>query len=378
MDFGLTEEQVAVQRLARDFTARVIKPVAAHYDETEELAWPVVEEAFKVGLLYLNIPEEYGGAGLEHLTEILVAEEMAAGCLGITTTIIGVGLGVLPILIAGTPEQKETFLPPLCAQPALAAFCLTEPGAGSDVASMATTAVRDGDDYVIDGTKHFITNGGVARLYTAFAVTDRARGAKGISAFIVPGDAPGLSQGKVEKKLGIRASHTAEVVFDGVRVPAANRLGEEGQGFSVAMKTLDSSRPVVAAGGVGVARAALEAAVKYARERVQFGRPIAELQAIQFMLADMAMAVETARLVTRKAAWQLDRGEAVSMTGAMAKCLGGDAAMKVATEAVQVFGGYGYMREYPVEKYLRDAKIVQIYEGTNQIQRLVIARHLLG
>ena len=374
--FALTEEQQAIRNLARRFSRDEIVPVAAEYDEREEIPWEVIRKAHASGLMNLDIPEEYGGQGLDHLTTVMVIEELAAGCAGICSTMTGNSLAALPILIAGTEEQKR-MLQPVLSGPRLMAFCLTEPNAGSDVGSITTTARREGDRYVLNGTKCFITNGGVASLYVVFASTDRSQGAKGLSAFIVPGDTPGLSAGKKEKKMGIRSSQTTEIILENVRVPAANLLGREGDGFKIAMKTLDISRPSVGAQALGVARAALEHALVYARQRVQFGRPIAEQQAIQFMLADMAMEVEAARLMVWRAAWLIDQGLPVTVEGAMAKCYAGDVAVRVTTEAVQVFGGYGYMRDYPVEKLMRDAKIMQIYEGTNQIQRLVVARGLL-
>lgn len=351
--------------------------MAAEFDEREEIPWPVVRTAHELGLINLEVPEEYGGQGLDHLTGAIITEEIGAACAGIGTTLAANSLALTPILLAATAEQKHAFLTPFCAEPRLAAFGLTEPGAGSDVAGIATSAVRDGDTYVLNGTKCFITNGGAASLYVVFATTDNTRGHKGLSALVVPGDAPGVSAGKKEKKLGIRSSETRELILDGVRVPAFNRLGEEGDGFKIAMQTLDVSRVTVAATAVGVARAALDAARDYAQRRLQFGRPIAANQAVQFMLADMATAVETARLLVWKAAWALDQGRPGTLEGAMAKYYAGDVAMKVTTDAVQVFGGYGYMRDYPVEKYMRDAKIMQIYEGTNQIQRLVVAREIL-
>ncbi len=375
--FQLNEEQRMIQEAAREFAQKEIAPVAAKYDEEERHPDEVVKKAYEAGLLNLSIPEEYGGAGLGHLETVLVTEEFAAACAGITTTLQANILASLPILLAGSEEQKKKWLGFLTSGPHLAAFCLTEPGAGSDVSSIRTTAVRKGDKYVLTGTKQFITNGGVADLYTVFATVDRKKGRKGITAFVVPRETPGLKIGKAEKKMGHRASNTAEVIFEEVEVPVENRLGEEGEGFKIAMHTLDFSRPGVAALGVGVARAAFEAALEYATQRVQFGQPIAMFQAIQFKLADMAMKVETARLITWKAAWLADAGLPNVIESSMAKAYATDAAMWVTTEAVQIFGGYGYTKEYPVEKYMRDAKLLQIYEGTNEIQRIVIARQLL-
>lgn len=378
VDFRLTEEQKQIRKLARSFAENVIIPAAAEYDEKEEIPWHIVHKAHELGLMNLTVPEEYGGQGLDHMTEAIIAEELAYGCLGINGTFGANGLALAPILIAGTPEQKEKFLKLFCAKPQLASFCLTEPNAGSDVASISTTAVLDGDHYVINGQKCFITNGGIASLYTVFATVDRSKGIKGISAFIVPGDTPGLKGGKKEKKMGDRASHVGEVIFEDVRVPKENILWSEGKGFKLAMMTLDKTRPLIGATAVGVARRALEEAISYSKQRVQFGRPICENQAIQFMLADMATRVEAARALVWEACWLLDQGLPVSKVGSMAKTYAADTAMSVTVDALQVFGGYGYMREYPMEKLMRDAKILQIYEGTNQIQRMVIARSILS
>lgn len=375
--FELTQEQKDLQRLAREFTEKEIIPIAQEYDEKEEVPWDLIPKAHAAGLMNLNIPVEYGGQGLDHVTELIVSEELSRGCAGIATMLGANGLAVTPILIAGTEEQKRKYLTYLCEKPRLAAFGLTEPDAGSDVASIATTATPDGNSYILNGVKHFITNGGIADLYTIFATVDRSRGVRGISAFIVPGDTPGLRMGKKERKMGIRASHTGEVILEEVRVPKENLLGNEGQGFRIAMQTLDRTRPGVGIQGVGIARAAYEAAVKYAKERIQFGKPIAANQAIQFMLADMAMLIDAARLLCWRAAWQIDAGNPSSLAGSMAKAFATDVAMKVTTEALQIFGGYGYMRDYPMEKYMRDAKIHQIFEGTNQIQRVVMSANIL-
>ena len=375
--FQLTEEQEQIRRMARSFAEREIIPVAAEYDEKEQVPWGVIEKAHAAGLMNIHVPEKYGGPGLDHVTGAVIAEEVAYGCLGVAGSFGANNLALTPILLAGSEEQKERFLPPFCEKPRLAAFCLTEPGAGSDASRVATTAVREGDAYVINGTKCFITNGGIADLYTVFCTVDRQKGLKGITAIVVPGDTPGLSGGKKEKKMGDRASHVGEVIFDNVRVPVANRLANEGEGFRIAMRTLDVTRPGVGASAVGVARRAFEEALRYSQQREQFGQPIFANQAIQFMLADMAIKIEAARGLVWKACWLLDQGQRASKEGAMAKCFAGDAAMQIAVDAVQVMGGYGYMREYPVEKLVRDAKILQIYEGTNQIQRLVIARELV-
>lgn len=377
VDFQLTEEQEQIRRLAASFAEKEIIPAAAAYDEKEEVPWSIIEKAHAVGLMNLHVPVEYGGQGLDHVTGALVTEELAYGCLGITGSIGNNNLALTPLLLVGTEEQKQKFLPPFCARPQLGGFCLTEPNAGSDVANISTSARLKGDHYVINGQKCFITNGGIANLYTVFAKTDPAKGVRGLSAFLVPGDTPGLRGGKKEKKMGDRASHVGEVLFEDVCVPKENLLGKEGDGFKIAMMTLDSTRPGIGALAVGVARRAFTEALKYARQRVQFGKPIAENQAIQFLLADMAMKIEAARGLVLKACWLLDQGRRATKEGAMAKCFASDVAMAVTVDAVQIHGGYGYMREYPVEKLMRDAKILQIYEGTNQIQRLVIARELL-
>lgn len=377
IDFKLTEEQEAIRRTAREFAKKEIIPIAAEYDEREEIPWQVVEKAFEAGLMNLTVPVEYGGQGLDYMTSALISEELAYGCLGIHGSFGANGLALTPLLIAGTKEQKEKFLKPFCTKPQLASFCLTEPNAGSDAAGIRTQAKPDGDEWVLNGSKCFITNGGVASLYTVFATVDRSKGLKGITAFLVPADTPGIRGGKKEKKLGDRASQVGEVILEDVRVPMENLLGEVGGGFKIAMQTLDITRPGVGASAVGVARRALEEAIKYSKERKQFGRPICENQAIQFMLADMAMQVDAARLLVWRSCWMLDQGLRVSLEGAMAKCVAGDVAMKVTTDAVQILGGYGYIRDYPVEKLMRDAKILQIYEGTNQIQRLVIGKELL-
>ena len=377
IDFRLSEEQEAVRKLARDFALKEMRPVARHYDETEEFPWPIVEKAHELGLINALIPEEYGGVGADKLTECLIAEELFYGCAGMGTSLMANSLALTPIILAGTHEQKERFLTPFTEKPLMAAFCLTEPGAGSDAASLRTRAVRDGDTYILNGTKQFITNGSVASLYVVFATVNPELRHKGIIALVVPRDTPGISIGKVEHKMGQRASDTAQVVFEDVRVPVENRLGEEGEGWKIAMQTLDSSRPGIAASAVGIAQAAFDDAVKYALERQQFGQPIANFQAIQFMLADMAIKIETARLAVWKAAWLWDQGMPSSKASSIAKAYATDVAMEVTTDAVQIFGGYGYTREFLVEKYMRDAKLMQIYEGTHQIQRLVIARHIL-
>ncbi|MCL4394385.1 MAG: acyl-CoA dehydrogenase family protein [Chloroflexi bacterium] len=377
VDFKLTEEQERLRELARNFAQHEIAPVAAELDREQKFSQDIVDKFFKIGLLHHAVPEAYGGGGLESLDGCLIAEELAAACAGVSSYLGANILGLTPLLLAGSPELKAELLPKHCAGPNLAAFCLTEPDAGSDVASMRSRAVRVGDEYVINGTKHFITNGGVASLYSFFASEDPSQGHRGISCFMVPANTPGVSRGKKEDKMGQRAADTREVIMTDVHVPARYRVGKGRDGFKIAMMTLDDSRAGVAASAVGIARAALETAVAYAKERRQFGKPIAALQGIQFMLADMSMRVQAARLLVWHAAWLHDQGQRNTLESATAKCFAGDTAMQVATDAVQVLGGYGYMKDYPVEKYMRDAKLHQIYEGTNQVQRAVIAGELL-
>src|SRR6516164_747027 len=376
VDFTLTDEQKNLREMAHDFAVREIRPVAWEYDR--DGTWPqeIVEKAWEVGLMNSHIPEEYGGAGAGYLDGCLIEEELSWGCSGIQTSLVCNGVASTPVLIAGSEELKKDYLGRLTEAPLLASFCLTEPDAGSDVSGMRTTATRHGDKYVINGSKCFITNGGHANWYTVFAKTDKDAGHRGISAFLVPRDA-GVVVDKKEDKLGQRASNTATISFDDVEIPAANLLGEENHGFKLAMMTLDRTRPGVAAMATGIARAAFEFAVEYSKERVQFGVPIAMHQAVQFMIADMATDIEASRLLTWRSAAMLDEGERNTLVSSHAKRFAADAAMKVATDAVQIFGGYGFIKDYPVEKLFRDAKIMQLYEGTSQIQRLVIARETL-
>jgi acyl-CoA dehydrogenase len=377
VDFALTEEQRQLQDLVRKFAQREIAPVAAELDREQRFSQEIVDKYFEIGLLHSTVPEEYGGCGLGCLDVCISAEELAAACGGVASYIGGNNLGLIPLLIAGCPELKKELLPGHCAGPNLAAFCLTEAEAGSDVAGMRSTAKRVGDEYVINGTKQFITNGGVASLYSVCASEQPELKHKGISCFMVPANTPGISHGKKEDKMGQRAADTREVCFQDVHVPARFRLGEGLDGFKIAMMTLDEARPVTGAQAVGIARAALEAAIGYAKQRKQFGKPIAQQQAIQFMLADMEIRVEAARWLVWRAAWLHDQGMRNTKESAIAKCFAGDTAMLVTTDAVQVLGGYGYMKDYPLEKYMRDAKLHQIYEGTNQVQRQVIANQLL-
>ena len=378
IEFTLTEEQEALRDLVREFATREIVPLAPTLDEEQRHSPEIVQKYFDLGFLHYAVPEEYGGAGLGTLDGCLFNEELGAACGGIACVLGGNPLGLTPLLIAGSDELKGELLPPHTEGPNLAAFCLTEAGAGSDAAAMRTTARLEGDEYVINGTKSFITNGSVASIYSLFAMEDPELGNKGFSAFMVPAETPGITIGKKENKMGQRTADTREVIFQDVRIPARYRLGKGFDGFKIAMMTLDESRATVGAAAVGIARAALEVATQYAKERVQFGKPLAGHQAIQFKLADMAMKLNAGRLLCWHAAWLRDNGRRNTMESAMAKCFSGDMAMEVTTEAVQILGGYGYMKDYPVEKYMRDAKLHQIYEGTNEIQRMVIARALLS
>ena len=373
--FKLTEEQQMIRQLARDFARNEIAPVAEHYDRTHEYPWPVVKKAQALGLTTMGIPEQFGGLGLSLFEEVLVAEELSWGCSGISTALSANGLGMLPILIGGTDDQKATYGGRVV-DGELCSYCVTEPEAGSDVAGIRTTARRDGDHYILNGSKTFITNAANSNFFTVLAYTDPGNRRNGMSFFIVDRDWEGVSVGKPFDKMGQHASDTCPVSFDDVRVPATHLVGAEGQGFLIAMKVFDFSRPSVAAGAVGVAQRALDEAVKYARERQSMGRPIWQHQAVGFMMADMAMNIEAARMLVWKAAWAVDAGERNTTAAAFAKGFAADMAMKVCTDAVQVFGGYGYMAEYPVEKLMRDIKIYQIYEGTSQIQRLIISREL--
>jgi acyl-CoA dehydrogenase len=378
VSFALTDEQKALRDLARDFAAKEIRPKEAEYDEKMQHPVEVIAKAHELGLMNLHVPEEYGGLGLGCFDGMLVGEELYWGCAGIGTSVSANGLGSGPVIIAGTDEQKATWLAPLIEEPILCSFGLTEPGAGSDVAALKATAVREGDEYVINGSKTFITNAGYAAWTIVFAKTDPKGGSKGMSAFIVPMDTPGVTIEKHLDKMGQRATDTSAFALQDVRVPVENLLGEEGDGFKIAMATLDFTRPGTAVGAVGVAQAAYEHAVAYAKQRVTFDVPIAMHQGINFMIADMATEIEAARLLTWQAAWMLDQGygRKATLYSSFAKRFAADTAMKVATDAVQVFGGYGYIKEYPVEKLMRDAKLFQIYEGTSQIQRLVIAKEI--
>ncbi|MBW2231506.1 MAG: acyl-CoA dehydrogenase family protein [Deltaproteobacteria bacterium] len=378
MQFALDDELLALQDTARRFADEEVMPVAAEYDQSGEFPRHIIEKAWELGLSTTCIPQEQGGLGLSIEGTCVLTEEIARGCAGIATSVMCNDLGLTPILVGGSQEQKEEWLTPCAESFKLISFCLSEPGAGSDVAGLQLRAEKDGDAYFLNGTKAWITNGGEADLYTVFATLDRSSRHKGICAFVVERNTPGLEPGKKEDKLGQRASDTRVVHFDDVRVPARQRLGEEGQGFRIAMETLDRTRPMIGALAVGIARRALEESLAYAKERRAFGSPIGEFQAVQFMLADMAKDIEASRLLTFQCAWMIDNGMRASKQSSMAKCFATDAAMKATVDAVQIFGANGYTKEYPVEKLMRDAKLMQIYEGTNQIQRMVIARELLG
>ena len=378
MDYGFTEQQIMIRDLCRQVAEEKIKPIREHYDESNEFPHEIVDVFAKADLCGLYIEEQYGGMGGGVMDLVIAVEELSKICSGISLSLAATALGTFPIILYGNDAQKKEFLPRIASGKSLAAFGLTEANAGSDAGSIATTAVKDGDQYILNGTKQWITNGGEAEIYSIVAKTDKSKGSRGASAFIVEKGTPGFTFGKKENKMGIRASATRELVFQDCRVPARNLLAKEGMGFIVAMKTFDMSRPGVAAQALGIAAGALDEAVKYSRERRQFGKPICSFQGVQFMLADMATQVEAARALVYAAARYIDTGaKDVSKISAMCKLFASDTAMRVTTDAVQVLGGYGYMKEYPVEKMMRDAKITQIYEGTNQIQREVIGLNLI-
>lgn len=378
IDFSLTEEQKALQEMAWEFAEKEMKPKAAKYDKGEEFAEDVMKKAFEVGFLTCTIPKEYGGGGLSDIDTVIISEELARACAGMYTTMMVNALAYTPIILFGTDEQKKKFLTPQTEKMSFASFCLTEREAGSDASAMQAKAKKVGSEYIINGSKCFISNAGIANLFVVFANSKPERGARGLSVFIVPGGTPGLSVGKVEDKMGHRASNTSELYFEDVKVPEENLLGKEGIGFIIAMRTLDKTRAPVGAAGVGVARAALEYAVEYAKTRKQFGKPIALFQNTAFKIAQMAMEINAARHLVWHAAWLLDQEKPAGKESAMAKTFGSDVAMKVTIEALQIFGGYGYMKDFPMEKLMRDAKLLQIYEGTNEIQRLVISREVIG
>ena len=376
MDFALTDEQLELQAMVKEFVDKEIVPYTDEMDKANECRPEIFQIAGDMGLLNLIVPEEDGGPGLDSVTVAMIYEELGKGCAGVATSIAANALASYPVLIAGNDEQKKNWCD-LLNQGKLAAFCLTEPTAGSDAGSVATKAQKVGNKYILNGSKVFITNGGIADTYLVYANVRKSGGIRGLTCFIVPKGTPGFSVGRKEDKMGIRPSNTCELIFEDVEVPESARVGKEGEGFRIAMKTLDSARPFVASVSVGLAASALDIAAKYAKERRQFGQPIASFQMVQAMIADMAMRVETARLMVQKACWMRDQGMEFSKEAAMSKCFASDTAMEVCTNGVQVMGGYGYMKDYPMEKKMRDAKIMQIYEGTNQIQRMVIANKIL-
>jgi len=377
VSFELTPEQLSMQTMARNFSREYLAPIAQEYDEKDEFPWESFRKAHELGLVNTCIPPEYGAVGLDTLSSCLIAEEISAGCTGFWCSLNANYIVSLVIGLAGSVDQKRIYLGALMGKPILASFALTEPNAGSDAGSLTTYAHRQDNGYVISGSKCFITNGGASELYVVFAKTDRDKGIKGVSAFVVPGDSKGLVVAKKERKMGIRCSPTAQLYLEDVTISEQNLLGREGQGFNLAMQALDRSKPVFSSSAVGLARAAYEYALAYSKQREQFGRPIFENQAIQFMFADMIMEIQAARLLAWSAAWKIDKGVSATQDAAIAKCYATDVAVKVTTDCVQLLGGYGYMKDYPTEKYMRDAKILQIVEGTNQIQRMVIASSLL-
>ena len=374
--FGLSDEQQALQDLAREFADNEMRPVAEHYDQTGEYPWPVLRKAHELGLVNTHIPEEYGGLGLGCFDGCLIAEQLAWGCTGIGTAIEANGLAQQPVILGASDALKKKYLAPMVDEPSVAAYAVTEPGAGSDVAALRTTAVRKGDTYVLNGSKMWITNAGVADWYFVVAYTDRDKGYRGMTAFVVERSWDGVVTGKKEVNMGQRASDTRGITFTDVEVPAANVVGQEGDGWILAMQAFDHTRPAVSAAAVGLAQAAFEHAMRYASERKTFGKPLRKHQAVSFTIADMAKDIEAARLLVWKAAWVIDQGIRNTKYASMAKAFAADTAHRIASDAVQVFGGYGYNQEYPVEKLLRDSKIFQIYEGTSQIQRLIIAREI--
>lgn len=375
--FDLTDEQRELKTLARRFSEQEIIPRAREYDEREIFPRDICAKAFSAGLMNFGVPRELGGPGLGILDTCLIQEELNYGCSGISNSISANDLATLPVLLAGSDAQKRTYLGALVEKLTFCAFAITEPGAGSDVAAMSTTYRREGDSFVINGTKHFISNGSMADWIVTFATADKRLKHSGISCFVFASNLPGITRNRMHGKLGQRAADTGEIVYDGLRVPPEAMVGREGEGFKYAMATFDHSRPEIGAIAIGVSQRALDECLKYSRQRNAFGQPIANFQAIQFMMADMAVNIEAMRLLSYKAAWLVDRGQTPNAISSYAKLFGSEACMKITTDAVQIFGGYGYMKEYPVEKLMRDAKLLQIYEGTSQIQHLVIARDLL-
>lgn len=374
--FELTKEQEALQESVRQFTQREIIPVAAKYDRTGEFPWEVIRGAFKLGIFTNYIPRPYGGGGLGVFETAIVTEELAAGCMAMGTSIMINVLGTAPLLISGTEEQKERFFFPYCRQLTLISFCFTEPDAGSDPSRISTKAELKGDHYTLSGSKCFITNGGVADYYVVFATMDKTLGTKGLTAFLTPSKSAGIKLGKNLDKMGQRASNTAEIFFDDVKIPVENRIGAEGEGYKIALRSIAKSRINVAAGSVGIARAAMEHALRHTQKRVQFNQPLANFQYVHFRLADMASLIDAARLMAWRAAWAHDRGHRFAKESSMAKDYNGDVVMKVTSDALDLLGGYGYSRDYPMEKLMRDAKLMQIYEGPSPIHKTIIYREL--
>lgn len=377
MNLDLNDDQKALQEAARTFARSEIQPVAEKYDQSMEYPWEVVKKAHAAGLLNLSAPAANGGLGLPMLDQLIISEELAWGCTGIQTAMGANDLAIGPLLVAGSDAQKEEFITPMMSEVKMAAYCVTEPGAGSDVQSARTVAKKDGDGYLLNGEKMWITNGSVADWYYVLATMDPGKGYKAMVAFVIPSNLDGIEPGKKEINMGQRCSDTRGIRFNNVRIPKKYLLGNEGDGFKIAMGAFDHSRPGTATAAVGLAQCAFDHAIKYAQERETFGKPIAKHQAVQFMLSDMATDIEASRWLVRRSGWEHDQGRRNTKYASMAKTLAGDVAMRVSTDAVQIFGGYGFNTEYPVEKLMRDAKIFQIYEGTNQIQRLIISRHLL-
>jgi alkylation response protein AidB-like acyl-CoA dehydrogenase len=378
MDFNLTDDQQAIVSMARDVVNAEIIPLAREFDEREDFPVEIMDKLRECGLFNLSIPEEYGGPGIDKLSHALIVEEIARGCAGIATSLEANSLSSYPILVGGDESLKQKYLKRLTEEGQYASFALTEPGAGSDVSGMSSTIVRKDGGYILNGEKCFITNASYAHFYVVLAKQTLENGENSFTALVVERDSEGITVGEKEKKMGLRASNTASVIFEDVFVPLENRIGEEGKGFKIFMKALSFARPMVGAQAVGIAQGAYESALNYAKERKQFKKPIANFQSIQFMLADMAMTIEASRLLVHKSVFLLEQGTPSAKHASFAKCFAADTAMKVAEDAVQIHGGYGFIREYPVEKYFRDAKIMQIYEGTNQIQRVVIAKEILS
>ncbi len=376
MDFNLTPDQLEIKDLAMKFAKNEMMPKAHEYDEKAELPHAILEKAWSLGLVNTCIPTEYGGNGFTAIDSMIITEALAYGCMGMNTAIMANDLALLPIVIGGTDEQKKRFLTPMTEKYKMAAFCLTEPSNGSDAGGIKTLIKEDGDDVVINGNKMWITNAGYADLFVLYGTTDPTLKHKGITAVVIEKGTPGIELGKKEDKMGHRCSDTRAVTFNNVRVPKSNILGGINKGWGIAMKTLDHSRPMVAASAVGGAQCAFDHSVKYAKERIQFNVPISQHQAVQFMISDMAMKIEASRLLVHKAAWLLDNHLPNTQLASYAKAFAADSCMQIATDAVQIYGGYGYSKEYPVEKIMRDAKLIQLYEGTSQIQRLVIAKEI--